>query len=98
MLTMIEAKKKGMKACIEKLGYEFCKKHADNSTTAYGEDDGFVFCYVGVDDSPAPDYSIDKPVWVLSEENKFPYSASCNVSMEDGRIVFLECNLPKNNM
>ncbi len=94
MLTVAEARKIGIKACIEKLGYDFCKKHADNSTTAYGEDDGFVFCYVGVDDSPAPDYSIKDYVWALTEENKFPYSASCNVSMEDGKVMFLECELP----
>ncbi|MBQ8199200.1 MAG: hypothetical protein IJZ76_07230 [Lachnospiraceae bacterium] len=95
MLTVIEAKKKGMKACIEKIGYEFCKKHADNSTTAYGEDDGVVFCYVGVDDSPAPDFDSETQTWILSENNEFPYSASCNVSMKDGEIVFLECNLPE---
>lgn len=94
MLTMDEAKKKGMKACIEKLGYEFCKKHADNSVTAYGKEDSYVFCYVGVDDSPAPDYSLNKDVWILSEDNQFPYSASCNVSMEDGNITFLDCVLP----
>lgn len=42
MLSADEAKKIGIDACIEKLGFEFCKKHADNATSAYGEDDGII--------------------------------------------------------
>ena len=58
MLSADEAKKIGIDACIEKLGFEFCKKHADNATSAYGEDDGIMNCFVGVDDSPAPNSDI----------------------------------------
>lgn len=42
MLSADEAKKIGIDVCIEKLGFEFCKKHADNATSAYGEDDGII--------------------------------------------------------
>lgn len=95
MLTVIDARKIGIKACIEKIGYDFCKKHADNATTAYSEEDGIVFCYVGVDDSPAPviDPNIEKLI-LSSKRNEFPYSASCNVNMSDGSVVFLDCVLP----
>ncbi len=48
MLTVVEAKKIGIQACMDKIGYDFCKKHADNGTTAYGEDDGFVKCFLGL--------------------------------------------------
>lgn len=34
MLTVKEAKKIGIRACIDAIGYEFCKKHADNSTSS----------------------------------------------------------------
>ena len=33
MLTVDETKKIGISACINKIGYEFCKKHADNANS-----------------------------------------------------------------
>lgn len=89
-ITVMEARGKGIQACIEKLGYDFCKKYANSSTTAYSENEGVVFCYVGVDDSPSVDGK-----FILTENNRFPYYASCNVQMKDGEIVFLECALPE---
>lgn len=96
MLSADEAKKIGIDACIEKLGFEFCKKHADNATSAYGEDDGIMNCFVGVDDSPAPNSDIkDVDELILTSMEEWPYYASCNVNMSNGKIQFLRCVLPK---
>ena len=48
MLTVNEAKNMGITACIEKIGYDFCRKHADNATSGYSEEEGVVNCFVGV--------------------------------------------------
>ena len=97
MLSKHEAKKIGIRACIDKLGYEFCRQHADNSVSAYGEEDGIMNCFVGVSDEPAPDYDISKvDELILSPGNDWPYYASCNVTMKEGIIEFLECKIPLN--
>lgn len=95
MLTIKEAARIGIDACIDKIGREFVEKHRDNGTNAYGkneEGDG-VYCYVGIDDkpyvSPYPDHVI-----VLDSITHFPYFANCNVRLADGAIEFLECVVP----
>lgn len=96
MLSAGEAKEIGINACIEKLGIEFCKKHSDNATSAYGEDNGIMNCFVGIDDSPAPDYDISNvKELVLTSMEEWPYYASCNVNMTNGKIEFLRCVLPE---
>ena len=95
MLTAKEARKIGIRACMDKIGYEFCKRHADNGTSAYGEHDGIMNCFVGVSDEPELDYDISKvDKLVLSPGNDWPYYASCNVSMSDATIEFLDCKVP----
>lgn len=95
MLTVMEAKKIGIRACIDAIGYEFCKKHADNGTSAYGENEGVVYCFVGVSDEPAPECDITKvDSLILTSGEEWPYSASCNVDMQDGQIEFLEIRRP----
>ncbi len=95
MLTVMEAKKKGIRACIEAIGYEFCKKHKDNGTSAYGEVDGVVYCFVGVSDEPAPECDITKvDSLILTSKEEWPYEASCNVDMQDGHIDFLTVRRP----
>ena len=95
MLTVIEAKKIGIRACIDAIGYDFCKKHADNGTSAYGEHDGIVYCFVGVSDEPTPECDISKvDSLILTSVTEWPYSASCNVDMQDGQIEFLEIRRP----
>lgn len=96
MLSVYEAKEIGIKACINKIGYEFCKMHADKSTAAYGESDGFVNCFVGVSNEPSKEYDISKvDSLILTHDRDWPYSASCNVDMENGCVEFLECNIPE---
>ena len=95
MLTVMEAKKIGIRACIDAIGYDFCKKHADNGTSAYGENEGVVYCFVGVSDKPAPECDISKvDSLILTSVAEWPYSASCNVDMQDGQIEFLEVRRP----
>ena len=81
---------------IRKIGYDFCKIHADNGTTAYGEDDGFVKCFVGVSDEPAPEYDIDKvDHLILTSGKKWPYYAHCTVAIANGKIEFGEYRSPQ---
>ncbi|MBR5800678.1 MAG: hypothetical protein IKY23_11545 [Lachnospiraceae bacterium] len=95
MLTVNEAKSIGISACINKLGYEFCKEHADNATSGYSEEDGFVNCFVGINDKPVNEYDISKVTQlILTSGIKWQYSARCNVSIIDGTVEFTECRIP----
>ena len=95
MLTAEEAKKIGIRACVEKIGDEFCKKHRDTSVCAYGETEGIMECYVGVDDRPEPEVNMEEMDYLLIDDTEFyPYFANCSVSLEDGSIEFQECCLP----
>ena len=56
------------------VNYEFCKKHADNGTSLYGDEDGKVYCYVGVSDEPAPECDISKvDRLVLTSVGEWPF-------------------------
>ena len=92
MLNIETAKKIGFTACIDKLGRPFVLAHKDSATSAYGKTDSGVFCFVGVDDK---DDSLNQEgVLILDNQSKFPYRASCNVSLTDGIPSFVECVLP----
>ena len=93
MLCFEEARKIGLNACIDKIGRDFVRKYAESTTTAYGEVDGNAFCFVGVDNQPLP--SFDGKTLVLDSRSKFPYRASCNVSLQDGDMQFLDCVVPR---
>ena len=90
MLTVDAAKKIGLNACINKLGRDFVLAHKDTSTSAYGEADGTVFCFVGVDTHQAPYGRL-----ILDNRSKFPYRASCHVNLETGMTQFVECIVPE---
>ena len=95
MLTVIEAKKIGIRACIEKIGLDFCKKHADNATSGFSEEDGYVNCFVGISDEPAKQYDISNVnTLILTSCSSWPYEARCNVSLLDGKIEFSELRRP----
>lgn len=96
MLTEKEAKKIGIRACVDKIGYEFCRVHNDNSTSAYGVINGVMECFVGVSDEPAHDYDIEKvECLILTEKKDWPYYAHCDVDMDTGEITFGECRIPE---
>lgn len=88
MLTETEARKKGIRACMEKIGFDFCMLNEENSATAYGEDNGKMFCFVGINNNPKKNSNPD--ILMLSDLKGFPYYASCNVDMSDGNIEFLD--------
>lgn len=93
MLTVEAARKIGINACIDKLGRDFVLAHREYATSAYGESDDGVFCFVGVDDSwKSPNNSHRL---LLDSHSAFSYRASCNISLTDGTAHFLECVLPK---
>lgn len=92
MLNIETARKIGINACIEKLGREFVLAHKDRATSAFGESENGVFCFVGVDDGSTPENSAD--VLILDSHSAFPYRASCNVSLSDGMLSFIECIIP----
>lgn len=93
MLTFEQAKKIGLDACIEKLGKEFVRNHAETTSSAYGEHDEEVYCFVGV--STGPRKSFNGKTLRLSSDRKPAYRASCNVSLKDGSTTFIECVLPQ---
>ena len=91
MLTTNEAKKIGIRACMEKIGLDICKKYADNVTSAYSEEDNIVNCFVGVNDTPAPDYDISRVTrLVLTSCGKWKYAARCHVDKVSGTVVFVD--------
>ena len=90
MLSVKEARKLGIAACIDKIGRDFCKKHADNAVSGYSKFDDRVECFVGVSDEPAEEIDIATvKKLVLSEQNDWKYSAECSVSRMDGKITFI---------
>lgn len=96
MLSIAEARKIGVVACIKEIGYDFCKKHADNATSAYGEDNGIVNCFVGVNNYPARKIDLAKiEVLRLSDrKNDWKYYAQCLVRRETGEIQITASRVP----
>lgn len=99
MLTKKEAKRIGIRACIDKIGYNFCKNHEDNSTSACGEVEGTMKCFVGVSDEPAPECDIMKvDHLILTSGKDWSYYANCNVDMYNGTIKFGDCRVYGNGV
>ena len=90
MITVEEAKKIGIQACIKKLGKEFVKENAGHSSAGYGKRQDSVFCFVGVDNERN-----NHSRGLILDSIKFPYRVSCEVSLIDGSISFLECIVPQ---
>lgn len=92
MLDIETARKIGINACIDKLGRDFVLANKKFATSAYGESEDGIFCFVGVDDG-CNSCNSDQ-VLFLDCQSRFPYRASCNVSLFDGKTHFLECVRP----
>ena len=89
MISVSKARKIGINACIDRIGREICKNHADNSTSAYGRNGDVVSCFVGVNDEPAPQINLDEvSTLVLSDLKGWKYAAACDVSLQDGSVHF----------
>ena len=85
MLSIEEARKIAINACIDKLGKDFVEKYKDSSVFAIGVWNGQVYCYIGVN---SKDIEI-KYNGLLLDEEKFEYSSSCLVNLETGNIKYI---------
>lgn len=92
MLNVEAARRIGIKACIDKLGRDFVLAHRDFATTAYGESEEGVYCFVGVDHRSRVGDNERK--LILDSHSEFPYRVSCNVNLSNGIPSFIECVLP----
>ena len=90
MLTYEIACQTGFNACVDKLGRNFVRAHRDSMYSSYGDYGDHVHCYVGVDTAPPP--KMGNGLWLTSD--KCPYFANCRVDFLDGKVTFLECVLP----
>ena len=91
MLTYKQAKKVGRNACINRLGRDFVLKHRKSAGASFMDCDSYVQCFVGVNEKEMPKTG----KIVLDDSRKdFDWSAECNVSYADGKIVFGKCKLP----
>ena len=98
MLAADEAKKIGIRACIDAIGRKFYEKHGDNSVYSYGQNDGWMNCFVGVSDQPdpSPKYKLSEmSSFTLTDGNNWPYYAFCDVDMESGKAVLGEVKSPE---
>ena len=87
MITVEEAKRIGIEACINEIGRNLVLTHQDKATMACGVIENSVYCFVGVDMEDRREKSVDL---ILDSISKFTYQASCKVSLIDGDVVF-EC-------
>lgn len=96
MMSIKEAQKLGINACINKLGRDFVLTFRETSSASYAtapDDDGNVFCFVGVDNR-SYDYTKRRDVLTLDSTSQFPYRVSCNVNINSESVIFTECVLP----
>ena len=85
MLSIEEARKIAINACIDKLGKDFVEKYKDSSVFAIGVWNGQVYCYIGVN---CKNIEIKSKELLLDEE-KFEYCSSCLVDLETGNISYI---------
>lgn len=87
MISFEAARKIGINACIDRLGRDFVFSHRDRATSAYGENGGYVYCFVGVDTNCK---SMNRNgILILDAQSRFSRRASCNVDLETGTIDFI---------
>lgn len=87
MLNIDDAKKIGIRACMDKLGYDFCMKHRDNAVSAYGRAEGDkIECFVGVSDEAY----IEPETPCLTSYYRWPFAARCLVDLNTGEVEFIE--------
>ena len=96
MIKEKEAKRIGIRACMDQIGYDFCKAHSDNAVSAWGKDETGLFnCFVGVNDAPAKKRNISEVTeLVLTADNDWQYYANCNVSLDDGSVIMEDSRIP----
>lgn len=81
MLTINEARRKGIDACIDMLSRDFVEKYKDTSTASWGMLPGAVRCFVGVDTRKR-----SGKLLVLDSVSKWYKCAECKVKLSTGEI------------
>ncbi|MBR1634825.1 MAG: hypothetical protein IJ682_07190 [Lachnospiraceae bacterium] len=96
MLKEKEAKKIGIRACMDQLGYEYCKGHSDNAISAWGLDEnGKLNCFVGINESPFKQKDLSEVTeLILSAKDEWEYYASCDVDLKTGTVSMIESRVP----
>ena len=94
MLTFEEARKIGIRVCVDMLGYDFVKKYEDTACSAYGDEGDHASCFVGVNTEPEKPWTGGTLILDDSPNSKYPYSASCNVDYADGAITGMTLTTP----
>ena len=84
MLTISEARRKGVDACIDLLGRDFVQTWKAQSSAAWGMADDGVFCCVSVDTRKRCGNLI-----MLDSTSKWSHCAECKVSLNTGEITGL---------
>lgn len=94
-LSKKEAKRIGRLACIEKIGYDFCMEHFDNSTFGWGmEERNIMGCFAGTSDKPDEEVK-GGPIRLTSgPEGEWPYYAYCHVNMKTREVKFIKYKTP----
>ena len=87
MLNFDAARKIGIAACIDKLGRDFVMANRGRAAFAVGRNDSDMFCFVGIDPEGRKS---DSDLLVLDGGLPFSHRVSCNVSLVDGEIKFIE--------
>ena len=85
MITVENAKKIGITYCADAMGRDFVKKYASNSSTGFSESETDVFCFLGINDKEEA-LENQETLVLTSNDDHFPYRASCVVSLDDGTI------------
>lgn len=81
----------GRQKCIDLLGYEYCRKNADNGLFSHGyTSEGRMSCFMGIDSD------IDNTDFKIGGRTPFEIYASVEVDPRDGKTTISECRRCKN--
>ena len=95
MLTIDEARQKGLNACIDLLGREFMQQYKHQGCAAWGVTENGVFCFVSESTKEPQQYMV-----MLDSTSRWSRCAECTVSLSTGEILGLrrrvEAEIPEN--
>lgn len=84
MLTIDEARQKGLNACIDLLGREFMRQYKHQGCAAWGVTENGVFCFVAISTKEPQQYMV-----MLDSTSKWSCCSECTVSLSTGEILGL---------
>lgn len=84
-----DAINKGVNACIDAIGRDFCRSNKEYGCWGYGQDGDVMSCF----------YGVDKRVDNLNlDETSFQYRACADVNLKTGAVEITECVPYKENV